>query len=116
MGRAEETLALGALMAMAFKREAPKVWHSLRHTYASHFVMSGGSILALKELLGYTDIETTLRYAHLAPDHMAEQVAKLNFAAPCPPPPRRSRLRPPDRIPTVYAVTRDGSFSRTAHK
>lgn len=46
--------------------------HVLRHTFASHFMMNGGNILVLKKILGHTDIKTTMRYAHLAPDHLEE--------------------------------------------
>ncbi|MEQ5431935.1 tyrosine-type recombinase/integrase [Providencia huaxiensis] len=44
--------------------------HVLRHTFASHFMMSGGNILVLQRILGHTDIKMTMRYAHFAPDHL----------------------------------------------
>ena len=44
--------------------------HVLRHTFASHFVMNGGNILTLQKILGHADIKMTLRYAHLAEDHL----------------------------------------------
>ncbi|WP_374354816.1 tyrosine-type recombinase/integrase, partial [Chitinimonas sp.] len=44
----------------------------LRHTFASHFIMNGGNILALQRTLGHTELKTTMRYAHLSPDHMNE--------------------------------------------
>lgn len=53
--------------------------HMLRHTYASHLVMAGVDLVTVKELLGHADIHTTLRYAHLAPDHLKEAAAKLPF-------------------------------------
>ncbi|MVY96031.1 tyrosine-type recombinase/integrase, partial [Enterobacteriaceae bacterium 8376wD7] len=44
--------------------------HALRHTFAAHFMMSGGNILAFQKILGHHDIKMTMRYAHLAPDHL----------------------------------------------
>jgi site-specific recombinase XerD len=46
--------------------------HVLRHTFASHFMMNGGNILVLQRILGHTDIKVTMRYAHFAPDHLAQ--------------------------------------------
>jgi len=43
---------------------------------ASWFMMRGGSLQALKEILGYTDLKMTLRYAHLAPDHLPGEMMK----------------------------------------
>ena len=51
--------------------------HVLRHSFASHFIMKGGNIVVLKEILGHSTIETTMRYAHLAPEHLTDAV-KLN--------------------------------------
>lgn len=45
--------------------------HILRHTFASHYMMQGGNILALQKILGHVDIKMTMRYSHLAPDHFA---------------------------------------------
>jgi integrase len=46
--------------------------HVLRHTFASHFMMAGGNILALQRILGHQSLVMTMRYAHLAPDHLKE--------------------------------------------
>jgi len=51
--------------------------HVLRHTFASHFVISGGNIVVLKDILGHSEITTTMRYSHLAPSHLTDAV-KLN--------------------------------------
>jgi len=51
--------------------------HVLRHTFASHFMMNGGNILVLQRALGHASLTMTMRYAHLAPDHLQE-VVKLN--------------------------------------
>lgn len=54
-------------------------WHILRHTFASHFVMSGGNLLALQRILGHGDVKMTTIYAHLAPDYLAAEVERVKF-------------------------------------
>jgi integrase len=54
--------------------------HKLRHTYASHLVMSGASLAAVQKLLGHQHVETTMRYAHLAPRAIDDAVALLDRA------------------------------------
>jgi len=39
--------------------------HSLRHTHATRLIQNGMSIYEVKEILGHSDIKTTMRYAHL---------------------------------------------------
>ena len=53
--------------------------HDLRHTFASHLAMNGTSIPIIKELLGHTDISTTMIYAHLSPEIYKPEVNKLDF-------------------------------------
>ncbi|WP_158663246.1 tyrosine-type recombinase/integrase, partial [Escherichia coli] len=48
--------------------------HALRHTFASHFMMNGGNILTLQKILGRAKIQTTMIYAHLAPDYLQDAV------------------------------------------
>jgi integrase len=48
--------------------------HVLRHTFASRFVMNGGNILTLQKILGHTSLAMTMRYTHLAPDHLQDAV------------------------------------------
>ena len=57
--------------------EVPKgqATHILRHTFASHFMINGGNILSLQRILGHSSITMTMRYAHLAPDHLQEAIA-----------------------------------------
>jgi len=49
----------------------------LRHTFATHFIANGGNILALKEILGHSDIKMTMVYAQYSPEHL-EQAKYLN--------------------------------------
>jgi hypothetical protein len=49
----------------------------LRHTFASHFMISGGNILTLQRILGHSNLTMTIRYAHLAPDHL-QKAKSLN--------------------------------------
>src|SRR5262249_1831243 len=42
--------------------------HDLRHTYASNAIMNGIDIVMVGKLLGHTQLQTTMRYAHLADD------------------------------------------------
>ncbi|SFI92204.1 Phage integrase family protein [Pseudomonas guineae] len=48
--------------------------HGLRHTFASHFIQNGGNILTLQKILGHSSLAMTMRYAHLAPDHLLDAV------------------------------------------
>lgn len=53
--------------------------HVLRHTFASHFMMGGGNILVLQQILGHSTIMMTMRYSHFAPDHLEAALALNPF-------------------------------------
>jgi len=50
--------------------------HDLRHTYASNAVMAGLSIAIVGKILGHTQAQTTMRYAHFA-DQPVQDAATL---------------------------------------
>jgi integrase len=52
-------------------------WHDLRHTWASWHAQAGTPLHALQELGGWESVEMVRRYAHLAPQHLAEHAAKI---------------------------------------
>ena len=52
--------------------------HDLRHTFASHYLMRGGSLKGLKDILGHKDIKMTMRYAHLSKEFVKEEIEILN--------------------------------------
>ncbi|XTQ92609.1 tyrosine-type recombinase/integrase [Xanthomonas sacchari] len=56
---------------------APLRWHDLRHTWASWHVMAGTSLRALMDLGGWRSYQSVLRYAHLSPEHLAADAARL---------------------------------------
>ncbi|MEV9594035.1 tyrosine-type recombinase/integrase [Aliarcobacter butzleri] len=55
------------------------VFHSLRHTFASHLAINGTPIFTIQKLMNHKDIRMTLRYAKLSPDSGREAVKYLNF-------------------------------------
>ena len=57
-------------------------YHILRHSFASHLVMKGADIVTLKELLGHSDLKTTLIYSHFSQPHIERTVGLLNFGVP----------------------------------
>jgi integrase len=56
-------------------------FHDCRHHFASWFVMRGGSLPALQKLLGHADLKMTLRYAHLAPHYLRDEIEKTERRA-----------------------------------
>ena len=42
--------------------------------------MNGVDLPTVQKLMGHSDIQTTMIYAHLAPDHLSDAVNKLSFS------------------------------------
>ncbi|MFH0882502.1 MAG: tyrosine-type recombinase/integrase [bacterium] len=54
--------------------------HTLRHTFASHLVMQGVELFTVSRLLGHSSVTITEQhYAHLAPAHAEQALAKLPY-------------------------------------
>jgi site-specific recombinase XerD len=56
--------------------------HDMRHTFASHLTMKGVDLRTVAKLLGHRDIKQTMRYAHLAPEHLQAAVESLTRRTP----------------------------------
>ncbi len=79
MGTHQEMLGLPALLQQAGCRPLQRAWHALRHTFASHYMMNGGNLLALQQLLGHASLAMTLVYSHLASDYLGDELEKVPF-------------------------------------
>ncbi len=55
----------------------PVRMHDLRHTFASHMLLQGASLLEVKELLGHRKLESTTIYLHYVPDRNQGATDKL---------------------------------------
>ena len=51
--------------------------HDLRHTFASIAVGGGESLAIIGRLLGHSQVQTTQRYAHLAPDPLRDSADRI---------------------------------------
>ena len=51
--------------------------HSLRHAYATHQLAAGMPLPQLKEMLGHSDLHSTMRYLHWVPRYTEGNGADL---------------------------------------
>lgn len=51
----------------------PVTPHILRHTFATLFLQKGGSLAALKKILGHDRLETTAIYLNLTDEHVRQE-------------------------------------------
>jgi site-specific recombinase XerD len=54
-------------------------FHDLRSTFASYFMMNGGDILELKEILEHEDLKTVLIYATLSREALHKHKDVVGF-------------------------------------
>ena len=79
-GKRWQSANLSRRVAPLFRKAGIKgAFHTLRHAYASHLVMAGVDLASVQKLLGHSSITTTMIYAHVAQEHLREQVGKLKY-------------------------------------
>jgi len=53
-------------------------FHVARHTFATQFIISGGNVVNLQNLMDHSDIKQTMIYVHIVNQFMDEQVSLLD--------------------------------------
>ena len=52
--------------------------HRYRHTFAKQWILNGGNVVSLSQLLGHSSLEITQNYIHLLVSDVAKQVEEIN--------------------------------------
>jgi len=71
-------------MKMVFQRIARKSGvnrlhpHLCRHTFATNYLLNGGDVFSLQQILGHTTLEMVRRYVTLASTHVTVQHRKFS--------------------------------------
>jgi site-specific recombinase XerD len=73
-------------------------FHDLRHTFASHYMMKGGQLYSLSNILGHKDLKMTQRYAKLSLEYMDSQRDRMDTIwTPAPIPSSEARSQTPTK-------------------
>lgn len=72
-------------------------FHDLRHTFASTLAMAGVDLMTIQKLCRHKSYQMTLRYAHIAPEHLVG-VTEVLCTKPAPEPERESKSGAVGRI------------------
>ena len=59
-------------------RKMKVVFHTLRHSCASHLVMTGVDLTTVQSILGHKTLAMTNRYSHLSPAHKKAAMASMD--------------------------------------
>ncbi len=52
--------------------------HRYRHTFAKQWILNGGNVVSLSQLLGHSSLDITQNYIHLLVSDVAKQVEEIN--------------------------------------
>lgn len=53
--------------------------HQFRHSFAVNWLMSGGEIITLHNILGHSKVQTTMEYLKIVPVDQGKELLKINF-------------------------------------
>jgi integrase/recombinase XerD len=76
--RSVQSIMSGALKKTTITKERVSL-HTLRHSYATHLLEQGVNIIAIKQLLGHSHIETTMVYLHLTNPVFTQAVSPMDI-------------------------------------
>lgn len=79
--RSALTRALAGAMAK-LKLPALTWYQATRHTFASQWVMGGGTLESLREVMGHHSVTVTERYSHLRPDDRHRDLLQVDLGRP----------------------------------
>ena len=54
-------------------------WHTLRHTFATHYIKRGGDVFRLKQSLGHSSLAVTQRYVTISTDDLSSVHNRLSL-------------------------------------
>jgi len=65
---------------LRYTKDGSRSFHNLRHTFASHLLMSGVDLYTVSRLLGHSSVVVTEKhYSHLIPDAAVNAVEKIPY-------------------------------------
>ena len=64
-----------ALEAKIKKKISP---HTLRHSFATHLIENGASIMSIQKMMGHENVVTTEKYLHVNKKHLIETMIKFH--------------------------------------
>lgn len=67
---------------MGLEDDTQFVIHALRHTCASRLVQAGVDLPSVQQVMGHSNITTTMRYAHIAPKNLVNAMSALQGGNP----------------------------------